>query len=108
VQLRRIRQFLAVADEGHFGRAAEVAGVSQPTLSEQVRKLEEGIGAVLLRRTPRSAGLTEAGAAFADRVRPAVVTIDDADASVGSRAAVRPLRVAYVDTITRSGAAWSG
>ena len=64
LDLRVVRYFVAVAEHGHFGRAAEALHVTQPSLSRQVRRLEREIGAVLLERIPQGCRLTEAGAAF--------------------------------------------
>jgi len=63
---RLLRAFLAVAAEGHFGRAAERLSMAQPALSRQVKQLEELLKVPLLMRTPGGATLTEAG----ERVRP--------------------------------------
>jgi DNA-binding transcriptional LysR family regulator len=69
LDLRLVRSFLAVADERHFGRAAEQLGIAQPVLSQQVQRLERRLGVALLVRTSRSVAVTPAGAALRDRGR---------------------------------------
>ncbi len=61
MNLRDLRYLVAVAEQRHFGRAAEACFVSQPTLSTQLKKLEETLGAKLIERTNRQVMLTDAG-----------------------------------------------
>jgi len=74
--LRDLRYLLAVAEHQHFGRAAEACGVSQPTLSVQLRKLEEQLGVALFERTSRTVAPTVACERLMPHVRAAVAEAD--------------------------------
>lgn len=65
----QLRCFVAVAENLHFGRAAEELAMTQPPLSRQIQKLEKAVGTELIRRTHRKVELTPAGSAFLDQAR---------------------------------------
>ena len=67
--LDQVRAFVAVAEELHFGRAADRLNMTQPPLSRQIQKLERIVGTELLERDNRKVQLTPAGLAFLDEAR---------------------------------------
>jgi LysR family transcriptional regulator, hydrogen peroxide-inducible genes activator len=69
LKLKDLRYLVAVADTRHFGRAAERSFVSQPTLSAQLKKLEEYLGVQLIERAPKRVALTAAGEKIVERAR---------------------------------------
>ena len=80
--LIQLRCFIAVADERHFGRAAERLHMSQPPLSRQIQQLERDLGVILVARTNRVAALTPAGETFLADARRLVRLADEARRSV--------------------------
>ena len=98
IDLRQLRQFIAIAEELHFHRAAERLNMSQPPLSATVRRLEEEIGAELLERGNRVIRLTPAGKALLEHARLTVEQADLAVAAARDAAAGRvgTLRLTYV------------
>lgn len=87
MELRQMRYFVAVAEELHFGRAAERTHVAQPALSKQVRNLERELGVELLDRSERRVKLTDAGSAFLRKAYSVLEGAGEAEA-----AAVRAAR----------------
>ena len=78
MELRHLRYFATVAEEGHITRAAERLGIQQPPLSKQIRMLEDEIGARLFLRTPRGVKLTDVGAVFLEDVQKVLSDTDRA------------------------------
>ncbi len=78
ITLDQVRSFVAVAEELHFGRAADRLQMTQPSLSRQIQKLEKSIGAKLLERDNRRVALTGAGAAFLDEAYRLLNLVDAA------------------------------
>lgn len=76
MNLRDLAYLLAVADHRHFGKAAEACFVSQPTLSTQIRKLEEELGVVLIERAPRRIMLTAIGRDVVERARRILADVE--------------------------------
>lgn len=99
-ELRHLRYFVAVAEELHFGRAAERAGIAQPALSQQVRRLEAAVGADLLVRSTRSVALTPAGAALLPHARRALFEARQGVVAAGraARGEIGHLTVGFIET----------
>ncbi|HYF62194.1 MAG TPA: transcriptional regulator CynR [Herpetosiphonaceae bacterium] len=89
MELRQLRYFLAVAEEGHFTRAASRLYVSQPNLSQQIRQLEDELGATLIDRSGRQARLTAAGEVLARHARRVLSELDDARLAIDELAGLR-------------------
>ncbi|MEO5876636.1 MAG: LysR substrate-binding domain-containing protein [Streptosporangiaceae bacterium] len=99
--LRLLRAFLVVAEEEHVGRAAQRLLISQPSLSQDVRRLERAAGVELFSRSRRGVELTPAGRIFADEVRQALDLIElGADQARRTAAAERPrVSLAYTPSL---------
>ncbi|MEZ5853033.1 MAG: LysR family transcriptional regulator [Hyphomicrobiaceae bacterium] len=69
ITFRQLQQFLVLAEELHFGKAAKRLAISQPPLSASLKQLEQTLGYALMIRTKKSVHLTPAGAVFAGQVR---------------------------------------
>ena len=101
MNLRDLRYLVALAEERHFGKAAERCFVSQPTLSAQVRKLEDYLGVPLVERQPKRVSLTPTGEKVVERARR---VLQEADAIVEVARTERdplagPLKVALIPTV---------
>jgi DNA-binding transcriptional LysR family regulator len=83
MELRHLRYFVAIAEEKSFTAAAERLWVAQPSLSTQIRRLEDELGVKLFERNTRGVSLTDAGKAFLDRARTALAAAEAARA-IGS------------------------
>ncbi len=99
--LRQLRYFEALANEGHFGRAADICSISQPALSVQIKELEAALGMVLFERGHRQARLTAFGEQFGIRARDILRAVDElgdmARAAQGGLAG--RLRIGVIPTI---------
>jgi len=78
MEVHQLRYFCAVAETGNFTRAAEATRISQPSLSQQIHKLEDELGAKLFDRLPRSARLTQFGKAFLPKAQAILRQIGEA------------------------------
>src|SRR5215471_7979537 len=77
MNLRDLRYLVAVARHKHFGKAAEACFVSQPTLSTQIKKLEESLNVTLIERSHKQALLTPAGAAVVGQAERVLRDVDE-------------------------------
>jgi DNA-binding transcriptional LysR family regulator len=102
MELRHLRYFVAVAEERHFGHAAERLHMAQPPLSQQIRRLEAELGVQLLDRTTRRVDLTPAGALLLDRARQILADVDDAveDTKRAARGEVGRLSIGFTGSAT--------
>jgi LysR family hydrogen peroxide-inducible transcriptional activator len=85
MEVNQLRYVCAIADTGNFSRAAERCRIAQPSLSQQVQKLEEDLGVKLFDRLGRSIRLTEAGRAFIPRARAILEQLDAARTSAADK-----------------------
>jgi LysR family hydrogen peroxide-inducible transcriptional activator len=101
MNLQDLRYFVAVAEIRHFGRAAETCNVSQPTLSSQIRKLEDELGVTLLERTNKRVEMTPVGSRILVHAQRALREVGQMEAS--ARAArdplVGPLKLGIIPTL---------
>src|ERR1700722_1140209 len=105
MDLHQLRYFVAVAEQLHFGKAAESVHVSQPGLSQQIKALEEEVGVLLLERTKRTVALTEAGKYFLEEAK---LTLEHAErakvvAQKVARGKLGTVRIGYLHSIPFSG-----
>ncbi|UDY23419.1 LysR substrate-binding domain-containing protein [Nocardioides sp. Kera G14] len=104
MDLRQLGYFVAVAEELHFGRAAERLHMAQPPLSQAIRSLEADLGTPLLHRTTRRVELTDAGRAYLQRARAILASVDAAaqEARLVAAGAIGHLAIGCVGSATYS------
>ena len=101
MELRHLRYFVAVAEERHFGRAAERLHIAQPPLSQQIRRFEAELGEPLLYRTTRSVELAPAGEVLLERGREILAAVDSAveDARRAARGEYGRLAIGFTGSV---------
>ena len=104
MDLRQLRYFVAVAEERHFGRAAQRLHMSQPPLSMQIKALERELGIELLDRTSRRVRVTDGGRAFLARARRILDAVEEAkEEARGAEEGMRGvLEVGFISSATLS------
>jgi LysR family hydrogen peroxide-inducible transcriptional activator len=98
---KQLRYFEALARLGHFGRAAEACAISQPALSQQIKALEEELGAELFERDRRQVRLTSFGEEIAERARDVLRSLDELEgyARASRSGLVAKLRIGVIPTV---------
>jgi DNA-binding transcriptional LysR family regulator len=102
MNFKQLTYFMAVADELHFGRAAERLGIAQPPLSRQIKQMEDEIGAILFNRGRSSITLTQAGERLQTRGRDILTMLDDTRLEIKriGQGAEGRLRIGFVGSST--------
>ena len=100
MELDQLRYFLAVSETGNFTRAAERSHIAQPSLSQQIIKLEKELGHKLFHRLGRKAVVTEAGSVFLERARRILFEVEDATKELGDNSSLeRRITVGAIPTL---------
>lgn len=100
MELSQLRYVMAVADTGNFTRAAARSNIAQPSLSQQIIKLEKELGHKLFHRLGRKAILTEAGTVFLERARRILFEVEDAAKELADHPALeRKITVGAIPTL---------
>lgn len=104
MELRQLRYFIAVAEEKHFGRAAERLHMAQPPLSQQIKRLEEDLGVMLFNRTKRSVKLTREGLQFLTVARKTLETLNTGAEHIRmmARGEIGKLRIGFINSAAQS------
>ncbi|SFJ97058.1 LysR substrate-binding domain-containing protein [Celeribacter neptunius] len=102
MEFKRLKYFIAVAEELHFGRAAARLGMAQPPLSRQIAALEDQLGVKLFDRSRNQVRLTDAGEVLLDRARDILTDLDSAyrEATLIGKGGAGRLRIAFVGSAT--------
>lgn len=102
LETRQLQYFATVAEERHFGKAAEKLNLAQPYLSQQIRKLERQLGTTLLNRTTRTVSLTAAGSHLLEEARRVLSELDALSTEVRliGEGLKGPLRVGFTGSTT--------
>ena len=103
MELRQLRYFLALAEHRHFGRAAEALHITQPSLSQQIRALEQDLGTTLFERSRRHVALTADGEALLPYARRILALADDARTELADRNGLLRGRIRLGTTPTLGG-----
>jgi DNA-binding transcriptional LysR family regulator len=103
MEIRQLRLFIAVAEELHFGRAADRLHMAQPPLSQQIRVLEKELGVALFKRTTRSVEITSAGEALLAHARTVLAAVREAEfaAKASGAGMYGRVRIGFAGAATR-------